>query len=727
MTTADSEVRSPHVLSDDDIRSHRPSSSDVALGSETKNQPSQDASSDSRPAIVTPTKGDVGEEDNTTPKGPEEDRLDADLFWRRHVRRPFSSKKFLDEILEAKFPLLRNDEGALMHFGDEWAQFMYCGRRLGKEAIPGSDGQCGPSNGPHCDSCNRLQTNSRMKILKLLFPAQSQRGLIAALRIRGGNAYSAYLYLAESLGILPVLMEVAFPGTRHELLPEPRYHVSKTDVICVVEFLDYCIDSETAEMALRRNEHNVEKAITFLLEESPENVMAATLEDAKEAKAYARAVEEFRCNRQAALLDSENNPDPVPEVDNLVKSMVSFKPELSAEAARSQGHGMTLPDKENGESICCSMCASTIGSIYAGNQYCQQCQLCDGCIQAKTVFMCPKMRNGGHLHGCPLQTMKIGKARLGYICDIEGEGCLGTKNHNLPFFCPQCNFDVCAVCISKPSPINYHRRFGEVFEIVEDEDEREEEVEIEEADTMETPRVEEAVVVEDEFVQREEGPTNPAEPSPAEAIDSNEIENASSGLSFDQHERMAASEWEGNLGRQSSLATIVIGTGNVRTTSRRPNEAPEQHATPLRHNRPASLLKPKFTSAIDTYIKKESPAASEVHHVEDLLHLAQGNEKSLNSDMICQAVQSGKTGIAGTYVLAQSYGPKRKQESRLTCFCGDAIDSATAPDGAVGCLNGHGMHPSCAADHLLGGGKLVYFSCVSFLSYCRLTILFSLL
>ena len=31
---------------------------------------------------------------------------------------------------------------------------MYCGRRLGVEAIPDSDGRCGPTNGPQCSDCN---------------------------------------------------------------------------------------------------------------------------------------------------------------------------------------------------------------------------------------------------------------------------------------------------------------------------------------------------------------------------------------------------------------------------------------------------------------------------------------------------------------------------------------------------------------------------------------------
>ena len=30
---------------------------------------------------------------------------------------------------------------------------LFCGRRLGREAIPGSDGRCGPNSGPQCADC----------------------------------------------------------------------------------------------------------------------------------------------------------------------------------------------------------------------------------------------------------------------------------------------------------------------------------------------------------------------------------------------------------------------------------------------------------------------------------------------------------------------------------------------------------------------------------------------
>ena len=41
-----------------------------------------------------------------------------------------------------------------MKFGTgDGANLHYCGRVLGRDRIPGSDGQCGPNNGPQCSDC----------------------------------------------------------------------------------------------------------------------------------------------------------------------------------------------------------------------------------------------------------------------------------------------------------------------------------------------------------------------------------------------------------------------------------------------------------------------------------------------------------------------------------------------------------------------------------------------
>lgn len=54
---------------------------------------------------------------------------------------------------------LKNEDGAKVTFGTEqgYADIFYCGRVLGRDAIPGSDGRCGPNRGPQCTSCERFQ------------------------------------------------------------------------------------------------------------------------------------------------------------------------------------------------------------------------------------------------------------------------------------------------------------------------------------------------------------------------------------------------------------------------------------------------------------------------------------------------------------------------------------------------------------------------------------------
>jgi hypothetical protein len=42
-----------------------------------------------------------------------------------------------------------------------YLHFLYCGRWLGRAAIPGSDGQCGPNNGPCCGDCRAFKFQNR--------------------------------------------------------------------------------------------------------------------------------------------------------------------------------------------------------------------------------------------------------------------------------------------------------------------------------------------------------------------------------------------------------------------------------------------------------------------------------------------------------------------------------------------------------------------------------------
>mmetsp|Transcript_154080 Transcript_154080/g.492718 ORF Transcript_154080/g.492718 Transcript_154080/m.492718 type:complete len:1024 (+) Transcript_154080:85-3156(+) len=63
------------------------------------------------------------------------------------------------ETLESWQKVPRNDESIPVSLGtsEGWKHLYYCGRFLGKEAIPRSDGQCGSADGPQCDACKRFQ------------------------------------------------------------------------------------------------------------------------------------------------------------------------------------------------------------------------------------------------------------------------------------------------------------------------------------------------------------------------------------------------------------------------------------------------------------------------------------------------------------------------------------------------------------------------------------------
>ncbi|KAK3275080.1 hypothetical protein CYMTET_16769 [Cymbomonas tetramitiformis] len=79
-----------------------------------------------------------------------------------------------------------NDEGAPVALGNgrfagmgfDGSDLYFCGRHLGCDAIPGSDGDCGPSGGPQCASCRRYQALADTRTGGL-------RGL--ALRVKGAR------------------------------------------------------------------------------------------------------------------------------------------------------------------------------------------------------------------------------------------------------------------------------------------------------------------------------------------------------------------------------------------------------------------------------------------------------------------------------------------------------------------------------------------------------------
>mmetsp|Transcript_96631 Transcript_96631/g.259813 ORF Transcript_96631/g.259813 Transcript_96631/m.259813 type:complete len:266 (+) Transcript_96631:2-799(+) len=71
---------------------------------------------------------------------------------------------YFSAFVLAKAETRNNDQGAPVARGSDrsCSQLFYCGRNLGTAAIPGSDGRCGPSNGPQCSSCKRYQAKSNV-------------------------------------------------------------------------------------------------------------------------------------------------------------------------------------------------------------------------------------------------------------------------------------------------------------------------------------------------------------------------------------------------------------------------------------------------------------------------------------------------------------------------------------------------------------------------------------
>lgn len=59
-----------------------------------------------------------------------------------------------------------NDEGCMVLRGitEGYKGKFYCGRLLGVKAIPGSDGRCGPKDGPQCKACQRFQESQKIVI-----------------------------------------------------------------------------------------------------------------------------------------------------------------------------------------------------------------------------------------------------------------------------------------------------------------------------------------------------------------------------------------------------------------------------------------------------------------------------------------------------------------------------------------------------------------------------------
>merc|ERR1712153_49707 len=81
-----------------------------------------------------------------------------DAIQAREAQAALIAEEARQRVLE-RIRLNQNDQGAPVAPGTDrgCTNTYYCGRYLGRAQIPGSDGHCGPNNGPQCASCRRYE------------------------------------------------------------------------------------------------------------------------------------------------------------------------------------------------------------------------------------------------------------------------------------------------------------------------------------------------------------------------------------------------------------------------------------------------------------------------------------------------------------------------------------------------------------------------------------------
>jgi hypothetical protein len=96
-----------------------------------------------------------------------------------------------------------NRAGVLVRAGSgSTNNLVYCGRRLGREIIPGSDGQCGPNNGPQCPDCRGMTvtTDSATTSIPLTLSSLQVYRYPLALRVKRVIVHSALVMIILVLG-----------------------------------------------------------------------------------------------------------------------------------------------------------------------------------------------------------------------------------------------------------------------------------------------------------------------------------------------------------------------------------------------------------------------------------------------------------------------------------------------------------------------------------------------
>ena len=94
----------------------------------------------------------------------------------------------------------------------------YCGRFLGREAIPRSDGRCGPNNGPQCDDRKGFTKSLPPKVAE---PHMCRNGFVMHVSNRPTKAIKPVLLSRESLKVLiPILIVQMNTKLLRSLVPQ---------------------------------------------------------------------------------------------------------------------------------------------------------------------------------------------------------------------------------------------------------------------------------------------------------------------------------------------------------------------------------------------------------------------------------------------------------------------------------------------------------------------------
>lgn len=541
---------------------------------------------------------------------------------------------------------LVNDEGAAVSLGTECYDTYYCNRLMGLAAMPGSDGRCGPQNGPQCLSCGRLQDEQRFSILQRQFPTITDDALVAALREGGGVLHSAHARLVE-LGATarpdPLVVEAM---TRSSGFPRAM-----------------------VEMALLQTGCLISEAETWLYGEMESCFRAAAQQSGS-----------------AGSLESTSQADPAP-ISFLREAASSFLPitlthgdqeRVSNRYTVVKGHRMVRVDRD--EPFRCVLCCSNGLERASGDHRCRICNLCEGCVQSDIVFCCPALPNGSHLHHHPLQ---FGASKLKRCCDIGGDGCVAKNsgsNGNVTWRCSDCDFDICPICIKGPAPEGYNRRTSESLSSAEGPDLN--------------AQLDDGLAA---FLahRRTRRGSNRTQTLSFDEIDAN---------------RDVTERWQTHLRHNRPRCRVIVNTGTVETrirarSSSRLRLTPVREHLPL----PSfSILDARAMDTLEQFksVNRGPFSATDLTFAEDFLRRAQAIKDSTLRDRIQNAIVARSFGIAGTLLLSSKctmISGKDTSGSTTTCWCGDEIDHISAPNGTICCLAGHAMHPSCAADLLLSG------------------------